>query len=164
MRKHLLTLLCLLPISVCNAASDEFHCELANHKIVKISKSSDGSLHYQYGAENKPEMVLPVPGNKSQIVRYSIIPMAGGSASYVRFTNGNISYVMFEGGGLNWGIYTGLVVWQGKKILSQRQCVKTPDILQNFLEANNQLVKEDDENAMQYGYNFLDIIAPNRQG
>lgn len=164
MRKYLLALMCLLPISACNAASIEFHCELANHKTVTISKSPDGELHYQYGAENKSEITLPIPGVKSQTVRYSIIPMAGGSANYVRFTNGNVSYVMFQGGGLNWGIYTGLVVWQGKKILSQHQCIKAPDILQDFLESDDKPTKEDDENVMQYGYHFLDIIAPDRQG
>ncbi len=164
MRKYLLALMCSLTTLACHAASNEFHCELGNHKTVTISKSPDGSLHYQYGAKDKSEMILPISGSKSQTVRYSIIPMAGGGANYVRFSNGNVSYVVFQGGGLNWGIYTGLVVWQGKKIVSQHQCVNNPDVLQDFLESDDKLTKEDDENVMQYGYNFLDIIAPNRQG
>ncbi len=152
MQKIILSLICLSSLSVFQASANDYRCELSNHKTVTIEKNATGQLLYRYGTASKTELTLPGQ-SKDESVSYASLPIAAGSADYLRFTRGDYSYVIFDGTGQNWGPYTGLVVWQGKKIISQHECQNSPDELMSFISPNTPVIQDDQ--SQQYGYSFI---------
>ena len=130
------------PELVCN-------CELENGKYALIRLNEQVPTYY-YGPLEKVELTLPkTAGDKTQ-VRAGNMAFAGGGATYYRFINGNYSYVIYSGIGRGWD-FTGLKVYQGKKLIMKKACINGGFINNGYTGANlvNEADTGDDDT---YGY------------
>lgn len=152
----LLTLLTcgLLCGNIARAALPEpelvFNCELTNGKGVVVRLNNDVPVYY-YGSMEKVELTLPkIPDDRTQ-VRVGEMMFSGGGALYFRFINGNYSYVVYSGMGKGWD-FTGLKVYQGKKVIMKKECENGGFISTNNYRGENLVKDADTGDDGIYGY------------
>jgi hypothetical protein len=98
-----------------------FTCAIGN-KIASVTQA-DGRITYHYGAGGKDEMTIvgtPISGNVFQLSQ-----RFAGWEHQLRFTNGEYSYIVYdsEGNGhVGAASSSGLIILQGAKQISDRQC------------------------------------------
>ncbi|WP_253283013.1 hypothetical protein [Cedecea davisae] len=126
-----------------------FNCELENGKYALIRLNEQVPTYY-YGPLEKVELTLPkIAGDKTQ-VRVGNMAFAGGGATYYRFINGNYSYVVYSGIGRGWE-FTGLKVYQGKKLIMKKAC-NHGGFINNGYTGENLVNEADTGDDGTYGY------------
>ncbi|GAB1440366.1 hypothetical protein MASR2M36_31490 [Providencia sp.] len=137
-----------------SASAIEYSCQLENNKLVSVVVEQGLTPIYRYGTLGKTEITLPANDKGRENIFVGKGMFSGGASSvYIRFQNGNYNYVLYDGEGL---YYQGIVVYQGKKIISKKTC--KPDSNLNLYSILNYGIPED---SYDTGIDFE--IDPNSQ-